>query len=116
MFANFHFGPGVPFELTFRLFRSVSFLLTMKVLIIACLIVLAVAESEDGTSTTTTTSEATPAKSAEKPQAFQHQSSLKDNTNQHIDTQPESASSEEYRQLTADEVKQLLLKVILNPF
>lgn len=85
----------------------------MRVFIIACLIVLAVAESKDETST------AAPAKSpeipenpSEKPQAFQHQSSLKDSANQHLDSQQES-SSEEYRQLNSDEVKQLLLKVTL---
>lgn len=84
----------------------------MRVFIITCLIVLAVADSKDETSsTTTTTTTPSPAKSAEKPQSFQHQSSLKDNTNQHLDSHQDPASSEEYRQLSSDEVKQLLLKV-----
>ena len=81
----------------------------MRILIIACLIVLAVAADPKDETTSTTTS--SPAKSAEKPQSFQHQSSLKDNTNQHLDSHQDPASSEEYRQLSSDEVKQLLLKV-----
>lgn len=59
-----------------------------------------------------------PTQVADKPQAFQHQSSLKDAANQHLDSKQESgegqasaASAEEYRQLSSDEVKQLLLKV-----
>jgi len=79
----------------------------MRVFIIACLIALAVAE--EVTEKTTTA----PPKTSEKPQAFQHQSSLKDAANQHLDSQQDSStSSEEYRQLSSDEVKQLLLKVV----
>ncbi|KAG8190050.1 hypothetical protein JTE90_023022 [Oedothorax gibbosus] len=57
-----------------------------------------------------------PPKPSDKPQSFQHSSSLqKDPTNQHIDAasaEAASAAAEEYRQLSSDEVKQLLLKVV----
>lgn len=80
----------------------------MKLFIVACLLSIALAEKKEESTTSA------PPKASEKPQSFQHQSSLKDNTNQHLDSQQDTstvASAEEYRQLSSEEVKQLLLKV-----
>ncbi|XP_055953108.1 calumenin-like [Argiope bruennichi] len=85
----------------------------MKVLILFCVFALAFADPEPGSPSSSAS------KPSDKPQSFQHQSSLKESTNQHLDAKKDSseaaaeaASAEEYRQLNADEVKQLLLKVV----
>ncbi|XP_054720411.1 calumenin-like [Uloborus diversus] len=82
-----------------------------SILFCICLAVVA-ADPKDGSTTPLT-----PAASDKPQHTIQHQSSLKDGTNQHPDSkesQDSSAatSSEEYRQLSAEEVKQLLLKVV----
>ncbi|GIX96536.1 calumenin-B [Caerostris extrusa] len=81
---------------------------TMKFLVLSCLLVAALAEPQSSSTT------AAP-KASDKPQSIQHQSALKESANQHLDAKKDSAeatSTEEYRQLNADEVKQLLLKVV----
>ncbi|GFW08986.1 calumenin-B [Trichonephila clavipes] len=81
----------------------------MKLLIVSCLLVAALADTPSGSSTT-----ASP-KPSDKPQSIQHQSSLKESANQHLDAKKDSSegtSTEEYKQLNSEEVKQLLLKVV----
>lgn len=97
--------------LSFSFFQGPSLLTesVMKVLILFCVFAIALADPQAGSAP----------KPSDKPQSFQHQSSLKESANQHLDAKKDSseaaaeaASAEEYRQLNADEVKQLLLKVV----
>lgn len=77
----------------------------MRLLLLSCLIAT-VLSAEPKKETSSPPVSDTP---LQKP--FQHQSSLKDGAQQHLDSQ-QSAEQEEYRQLNPDEVKLLLLKVV----
>ncbi|KFM61272.1 hypothetical protein X975_26470, partial [Stegodyphus mimosarum] len=89
----------------------------MKFLILLCLLVSVLADDAKKEATTKAPAKpaSAPSNPSDKPQSFQHQSSLKDNANQHIDSEQDASfanASEEYRQLNSEEVKQLLLKVV----